>query len=257
MVSSAVSPTCTAISSRKSWLSRAQARSYTDCPPGLIGLASPVLRFSLFGFPITVQPWHWLVLAFLSGGLMRINDRETLSYVLMFVIAGFLSILIHELGHAFTSRKFGCRRVEIVMHGMGGVAISHNPRFTRGQHIWISIAGPAVQLAAGALVYFFFWKGLVPDVPVRSLLSSFVWVSFAWAIINLLPVYPLDGGKILWQALGPSRSALTLRISMAAAIAAGGVLLILGRDILFPILLGFMAYQNYKMLTQPAQRQPW
>jgi Zn-dependent protease len=216
-----------------------------------------VLRFRLFGFPITVQPWHWLVLAFLSGGLMHINDRETLAYVLMFVVAGFLSILIHELGHAFTSRRFGCRRVEIVMHGMGGVAISHNPRFTRGQHIWISIAGPAVQILAGILVFFFFWKGFIPDTPVQSLLASFMAVSFFWALINLLPVYPLDGGQILWHALGPRQKSLTLRISMFTAVAVGIFLFLWLKDILFPIILGFMACQNYKMLIEPTPRRPW
>jgi Zn-dependent protease len=188
---------------------------------------------------------------------MNINDRETLAYVLMFVVAGFVSILIHELGHAFTSRRFGCRRVEIVMHGMGGVAISHDPRFTPGQHIWISIAGPAIQFLAGGLVVFFFWKGLIPDIPIQSFLTSFMVVSIFWALINLLPVYPLDGGQILWHALGPRRKSLTLRVSIFTAVAVGIFLFLWLKEILFPIILGFMAYQNYKMLNEPTPRRPW
>ena len=219
-----------------------------------------MLRFRLFGFPITVEPWHWAVLAFLSGGLLQLNNREMLLYVVMFVAAGFVSILIHELGHAFMSRRLGCRRVEIIMHGMGGVAISHDVRFTRGQHILVSIAGPALQAFCGGLVYLLLWKDVVPAAPAAMLLSLFVLVSIFWAVINLLPVYPLDGGQILVYALGPQRQVLSLRISMLTAIAAGVAMFLWsardGRpELLFPLLLGFMAWQNYQTLQR--MRQPW
>lgn len=214
-----------------------------------------MLRFRLFGFPITVQPWHWLILALLSGQLMHLSDRATLGRIVMFVAAGFVSILIHELGHAFASRHFGCRRVEIVLHGMGGVAISHDRRTTRKQDILISLAGPFIQLFAGGLVFLLWW--IIPDIPIRKLFGMFVFVSLFWALINLLPVHPLDGGQVLFSSLGPGRRTLALRISMISAIVAAVVMFAVWRDFLFPILLGFMAWQNYQMLAQPQQPRGW
>ena len=68
-----------------------------------------MVQFHLLGFPVTVQPWHWAILAF-CGGALGIRDPEDLLPVLLFMPAGFVSILIHELGHALTMRQFGCLR---------------------------------------------------------------------------------------------------------------------------------------------------
>lgn len=216
-----------------------------------------MLRFRLFGFPITVEPWHWAILAFCSGGLMQLNSREMLLYVILFVVAGFVSILIHELGHAFMSRLFGCRQVAIVLHGFGGVAISQGARFTRSQQILVSAAGPALQAFCGIAALLLLKLGDWPAVPTGILISNFVLVSLFWAVLNLIPVYPLDGGQILREALGPRRIQLTLKISIIVAVAVGGLVFLQTRSILFPILLGFAAWQNYKMLSHPPPNRGW
>ena len=216
-----------------------------------------MLRFRLFGFPVTVEPWHWLILAFI-GGALHIQVREDLFRVMLFMMAGFASILIHELGHAFMSRLFGCRHVAIVLHGMGGVAISKGANFTRSQDIIVSAAGPALQACCGgaSLVLLL----LLPhsfDGPAASLLSAFVWVSLFWALINLIPVHPLDGGQILREVLGPRRIQLTLKISIVVAVVVGVLMFLLTSSLLFPILLGFTAWQNYKMLGRLPANRGW
>ncbi|MCS5538746.1 MAG: M50 family metallopeptidase, partial [Roseibacillus sp.] len=188
---------------------------------------------------------------------LHIQEREDLFRVMLFMIAGFASILIHELGHAFMSRLFGCRHVAIVLHGMGGVAISKGANFTRSQDILVSAAGPALQACCGgaSLVLLL----LLPrsfDGPAASLLGSFVLVSLLWALINLIPVYPLDGGQILQNILGPRRIQLTLAISIVAAVIIGGWLVLNG-FYLFAIFLGFFAWQNYKMLSQLGANRGW
>ena len=208
-----------------------------------------MLRFRLFGFPVTVQPLHWLILAFCSGGLLQLNDRETLLYILLFMVAGFLSLLIHELGHALTMRRFGCRQVAIVLHGMGGEARYQGGQFSRGQDILVSLAGPVLQATCGIAVLFLMapGKGNWPPI-LDQLIPSFVIISLFWPILNLVPVYPLDGGRILHGILGPRRIQLTLQISIIVAIVVG----VLGPHFLgtylFSIFMVFSVVENYKAL---------
>ena len=217
-----------------------------------------MLRFRLFGFPVTVEPWHWLILAFCSERLLQLNDRETLLEILLFIVAGFLSILIHELGHALMMRRFGCRQVAIVLHAMGGVAISQGGRFSRGQDILVSLAGPALQATCGIAVLLLMapGKGNWPPI-LDQLLILFVIISLFWAILNLVPVYPLDGGQILKGALGPRRIQLTLSISIAVAVTIGILLYLTTSRLLFPIMLGFAAWQNYQMLNNARNHRGW
>lgn len=207
-----------------------------------------MLRFRLFGIPVIVEPWHWAVLAFI-GGALHIRDRADLPPVLMFVVAGFLSILIHEFGHALTGRRFG-GRPHVVLHWMGGVAIFPGAHFSRGQNILVSAAGPAVQLAMGAATLGILEAGWIPDVPIRSMVEGFAVISIFWAIINLVPVFPLDGGQILFHALGARRQSLSLRISMVSAIVVAVGMFMLYQSIFFPMLMGVLAYQNYQDLTR-------
>jgi len=200
-----------------------------------------------------VEPWHWAILAFIGGGL-GIRVREDLLPVILFMVAGFVSILIHELGHAFMSRLFGCRHVAIVLHGMGGVAISQGARFNRGQDILLSAAGPGLQAFCGGVALVLLLTHSF-DGPAASLLYAFVGVSLFWALLNLIPVHPLDGGQILREVLGPRRIQLTLKISIVVAVVVGVLMFLLTSSLLFPIFLGLTAWQNYKMLgSLPANR---
>lgn len=217
-----------------------------------------MLRFRLFGFPVTVEPWHWLILAFCSGGLLQLNSRAMLLYILLFMVAGFLSLLIHELGHALMMRRFGCRQVAIVLHGMGGVAIPQEGRFSRGQDILVSLAGPGLQSICGLAVLLLMAPGKGNWPPILDLLLfQFAVVSLFWAILNLIPVYPLDGGQILNGALGPRRIQLTLRISITVAVTIGILLYLRTSSLLFPIMLGFFAWQNYQMLNHARNQRGW
>jgi stage IV sporulation protein FB len=194
------------------------------------------LHFQIFSFPVRVHPLFWL-----AGLLLGFSGGENAGiHLLIWLVALFSSILIHELGHALMIRYFG-REAHIVLYLMGGLAIegrpqdhsgfssfepytSYQPRArTAEQQIAISAAGPGIQfLLAGLIVAGVYaaggfirwhWLGLFPvPIPILPgalatnpnvgyLVATFLWVNTFWPVMNLLPVLPLDGGQIAMQLL--------------------------------------------------------
>ena len=207
-----------------------------------------MLDFRLLGIPVLVQPFHWLILGLLGFSFTRPQGRGDLLELALFMLAGFVSILIHEMGHAVVGRKFGARP-EVVLHGMGGVAIFPGAKFSRSESFWTTAAGPGVQLILGALALAILNSGSLPDTQIGVFFGWLFIVSFFWAIFNCVPVWPLDGGQMLGAMLGEKRAALTYQIGMVTA----SVLAVLGLlwgQIFITIFMGFMAYQNYQMFQQ-------
>ena len=211
-----------------------------------------MLRFRLFGIPITVLPWFWITMLLLgsmwSGSLSTPQD---LFLLLLFVLAGFLSILVHELGHGLTIKKLGAE-TQIVLEAFGGFATSPKDRFTRTQDFLITAAGPGAQLILGFIVL-----GIAKTIPVtdsmgNDFLFALYWVSFLWAILNLVPVFPLDGGRLLGAVLGPKRMKITHIVSILFAVALG--ILAFKTGYLFAaFFMAYFAYQNFEMLRGPKQ----
>lgn len=213
-----------------------------------------MISFSLFNIPVRVLPWFWITLA-LIGGVLGADTKQALFEILLFLIAGFISILVHELGHALTAKHFG-KQVEIVLQAFGGyAAYSGGAPLSRPKTFLITAAGPAIQIALGFVVLLFAnqFDGLSPQAAyfIRILYV----ISFFWAILNLIPVLPLDGGRIMETLLGPQRIRLTLMISMGVAVAIGVLSLVfLPGSILLPIFMGLMAYESYKALKETSYR---
>ncbi len=113
----------------------------------------------------------------------------------------FCSILLHELGHALAFRKFGASSF-ITLHGMGGTTASFNAqRLTDRQHILVSLAGPLSQLillGLPALAARYYYG---PYDQLGFFLRNMVYINVGWALVNLLPIYPLDGGQVLHRLL--------------------------------------------------------
>ncbi len=205
-----------------------------------------MIRFNLFGIPVTVQPFFWITLA-LIGGALRIDSKEGMMFILFFLAAGFVSILVHELGHALIAVKFGAR-TEIVLQAFGGYAAYSGVRMTRGQSALITAGGPLLQMVLGALCFFALVN--VDGLPLNAkiFLNAIVWVSFVWAILNLLPVLPLDGGRLVEAALGPERIKLTLMISLVTAVTIAALGLMWTDSILLPIFMGYFAWLSFQEL---------
>ncbi|MCC6125172.1 MAG: hypothetical protein IT426_09440 [Pirellulales bacterium] len=227
------------------------------------------MNFSLLGMPVRISPWFW-VLAVMLG--MRLKDPALL---LIWVIAVFISILWHEMGHALVIRAFGFRPW-ITLHGMGGLA-SYDParhrRFvgvTSWEQIAISLAGPGAGFLLAALLagilraagfgeHLFFERPFylpvveeLPNVRLEFLLNKVFFLCVAWGLVNLLPVYPLDGGQIARELFlrcnlrdGIRQS---LRLSIASAVLFGIYAAAKWEDYFVLLWFGFIAYENYRAL---------
>ena len=96
-------------------------------------------HFRIAGIPVRIEPIFWIVTAFFAFGL------QDLALIVMWIGVVLVSILVHELGHAFALKAFG-QPSSIVLHGFGGVTISQR-RLTRGRSIVVSLAGSVTALA--------------------------------------------------------------------------------------------------------------
>jgi Zn-dependent protease len=212
-----------------------------------------MIRFSIFGIPVTVQPWFWLTMAFIGGGLNASNSLEIM-LVAVFALAGFLSILIHELGHALMIRRYGLP-TSITLLAFGGFATYPAGRLDRKQSFLVTAAGPGVQFAFGILLILL---ARLINLPEGSLfgpfLSNLILVSIVWSVLNCLPVYPLDGGHMLAAVLGPQKQRFVHLISAIIAVGVGLAGYAFLGTILLPIFMAFFAWQNWQSFQASASR---
>ena len=204
-----------------------------------------MLSFNLFGIPVRILPWFWITMALIGGGLGA-DDSLSILKMLVFILAGLISILVHEFGHALTVRKFGLPTT-ITLQAFGGYATFPAGILTRKQSFLVTAAGPGLQLALG--VFCLILKIFVP-IPPESLLNvlmfDLVWISIIWAVLNCLPIYPMDGGQMMAAVLGPKRSHFVHLISAVVAVVIGiGAYLFLNA-LLLPVFMALFAWQNWQ-----------
>lgn len=208
-----------------------------------------MIRFSLFGIPVEVQPFFWLSLLLLGAMGGGADTPEQIFQILLFVIAGFISILIHEFGHALTAKAFGANTA-IILQSFGGFAAYSGVLMSRTKSFLITAAGPAIQILLGSVIYL-----LLMALPPLSengeyFLGTLMVISFVWAILNLLPVLPLDGGQMVNSILGPTRIKITLWVTIIVATGVGLTMFVKTGSFLFPIFLGMFAWQAFQALKE-------
>lgn len=209
------------------------------------------LRLRLFGFPVAIH-WFFWVLAALIGPIEIANSPQGMRILLIWIGVVLVSILVHELGHAFAYRKYG-GRPQIVLHGMGGVAMAHG-HFNRKRSIIITLGGPFFGLVLGSVFWILAWVGALPQNPYIVVLFGFmIQVNIFWSLLNLLPILPLDGGQLLGHIMHGRRPVLRGQIGAGCAALVGIALYALSGSLFSLLLFGFLAYQNYQA-TQRVRR---
>ena len=206
-----------------------------------------MLRFRLFGFPITIH-WFFWISAVLLCGYTYVQNQRPIHFQLIgiWVLVVFVSVLVHELGHAIAFKKYG-GRPSILLQAFGGLA-SSSGYYSRRQHIIISAAGPAAGLLLGGIAWIItqFFPPSIESIRLAHLVIWFLWVNIVWSLINLLPVPPLDGGQIFAAAYrGRNHRYVVHTVGMVTAIIAAVGLFLSLRSFFAPFLFGFLAYQNY------------
>jgi stage IV sporulation protein FB len=138
----------------------------------------------------------WTAL-FLAVIYMSNTERSGLGATLGLITAVgvFFSILVHELGHAVMATRLGYGPCQIVLHGLGGVAMHR--KAPDGESLQISLAGPGAQIILGIILWGFSEYVMTDkSIEVQYVLRQLLFVNLAWAVVNLLPIYPLDGGHV-------------------------------------------------------------
>jgi membrane-associated protease RseP (regulator of RpoE activity) len=212
-----------------------------------------MLKFQLFGFPVHIHWFFWVNCALLGGAIGADSPRE-MQAIMGFMLVAFLSVLIHELGHALTMRHYGDQRVGVVLYALGGIA-QGSRHLTRSEDFYVSAAGPFVQIVAGVAAWWLKDLWLPEHWLASYMLNQFIWISIFWAVLNLLPIIPLDGGHITLAVLGPQRQKMALCISIICAIAVG-ILALTSGYIISVLFCGMLAFNNWKQL-QGQPQVPW
>lgn len=159
------------------------------------------------GIPVYL---HWTFLLLLGFvGVSQLAATGSLAAAaggLVFVAAIFACVVLHEFGHALAARRFGIGTRDVTLLPIGGIArLERMPRDPR-QELWVALAGPAVNLAiAGLLGIWLFLAAPLSGVPSGLLGGSFLArvlsVNLALIAFNMLPAFPMDGGRVLRAVL--------------------------------------------------------
>lgn len=204
------------------------------------------VRFRLLGVPVRIHPMFWIVALILGGS-------ETPQRVAIWVAAVLISVLVHEFGHALLQRTYG-GSPSIVLYGFGGLAMAPGTIRSAWRNITVALAGPFAGLALAGLLALGLERVGTPQSPVAfDLVEDLLLINYFWSVINLAPIWPLDGGQVarevLVAVLPPSRGVVaSLVLSIVAAVAVGVWLYIRTQSLWNVMLFGLLAYQNYEAL---------
>jgi Zn-dependent protease/CBS domain-containing protein len=168
----------------------------------------------------------WVVLRTVQVG----NGWGAAVSAALLTVAAFFTIFLHELGHAMAARRFGIRTLDIQLTPMGGMShlerLPENPR----HELVISLAGPLVSLTIAAVLF-----GVlrvsdhlldIDEVfdPQHNPVSALMWINLVLGLYNLLPIFPMDGGRALRALLAVKRSypdatRITVRLAQLGSVA--------------------------------------
>jgi len=172
--------------------------------PGSVG------SIRLMGVPIRLHFTFVLLLIFLI--VIGLGSNQSPANYTLFILALIVSVLLHEFAHAFVGSLYGIRTLEIVMFPIGGVARLERPA-KPSEEFWIALTGPVVNLAIAALIFLLLYlrhrsaNFFALEQPADgNLIDRIALGNLILAGFNLLPAFPMDGGRMLRAILSRLKS---------------------------------------------------
>jgi Zn-dependent protease/CBS domain-containing protein len=195
--------------------------------------------FKLFGFEVKID-LSWIILAFfitwsLAVGLFPFYYKNLTTQMYWLMGAGgaiglFLSIVFHEMCHSLVARRFDIPMRGITLFIFGGVAeMGEEPPSAKAEFA-MAVAGPISSIVIGLVFSFVYAQGKHGGwpVPLNGILQYLAWINLLLAGFNLLPAFPLDGGRILRSILWSVKKNLRWATRVSSRIGSGfGILLII------------------------------
>ena len=238
------------------------------------------VKFRLLGVPVRIHPFFWAVAAIMGW------RENNLPVVLLWVLCVLVSILVHEYGHALMSRAFGYT-ASIVLWGMGGLCYSQGEKQSPRERLAVVLAGPGagfllcgIVMLLGTVVF-----GITPSEHAKTAGSIvglgtgsgevgnkieltlgqgspadytataygyLVFINLFWGLLNLLPIWPLDGGQAAQVLLSLYDRQRGQRWSHILSLLVAGILALvvyqLTQDMFLTLFFGYFAFVNYQVL---------
>jgi len=163
----------------------------------------------------------------------------------------FGGVLLHETGHALTSRKFGAADVAISIFVLGGVTTYKPPiDLSAGRRFLIAASGSALAIAGSLPFLFAARSDLITNQTLGLITDGFIFAALVWGILNWIPIRPLDGGQMMTSALQifwPERGANIAKVISVIFTGGAAIWLINSGQTLFAmyvVLIGFIGLRN-------------
>jgi stage IV sporulation protein FB len=205
---------------------------------------------TIFGVPIVVGTTVFYLAMYMAVSTVVRDGYGGLAETIRFLIFLYASVLVHELAHAIVGRWRGIRTKEIALWALGGLARLDNPPARGLDDVIMTAAGPLsnVLLAVVAVcLTVAFQNG-------TAVLREFALVNIALALFNLLPIYPLDGGRMMhavFRSLLPQDFAPRATAAVSQGLAALGTVILMSNgwwlEALFCLVVFFLAPLQLKI----------
>lgn len=154
----------------------------------------------------------WIVYTSMRAG----KSTEEIVWMVLFVFSIFFCVVLHELGHALAAKRYKITTRDITLLPIGGVARLERMPDNPSEELVIALAGPAVNLLIAAVLFPFLMLSTQPDmasldsINASNFLLSFVVVNITLLVFNMIPAFPMDGGRVL-------RALLSMRLQRHVA----------------------------------------